>query len=183
MIPLKNRAMEGRANPKGISYLYLANDQKTAVAESRASIGEAVSVGVFKVTRDLWVVDCSVKAAEFPSIYFKEPSSKKRTIAVWSDIDRAFSQPVNRSDDVADYAPTQILAELFKQNGFDGVAFRSSLADGHNLVLFDVEAATLTGCCLYQVTKFNLEFEQAGNPYVVDGGKVSWNTVELVGPA
>jgi hypothetical protein len=167
MIPLKNRALEGRANPKGISYLHLASDQKTAVAESRAGVGEAVSVGVFKVSRDLLVVDCSVKAAEFPTFYFKEPSAKKRAIAVWSDIDRAFSQPVNRSDDAADYAPTQILAELFKQNGFDGILFRSSLADGHNLVLFDLDAARLTGCCLYQVTKFYLEFEQAGNPYEV----------------
>lgn len=31
------------------------------------------------------------------------------------------------------------LPKLFKQNGFDGIVFRSSLADGKNVVLFDVE--------------------------------------------
>jgi len=182
MIPRHNRALEGRANPKGISYLYVASDQKTAVAESRAGIGEAVSVGFFKVVRHLRVVDCSVQAAEFPTFYFNEPSPKKRAIAVWSDIDRAFSHPVNRSDDAAEYVPTQILAELFKCSGFDGIVYRSSLAEGHNLVLFDLKAAALTWCCLVQVTKFNIEFEQSSNPYVVDGGKISWNTMEIVGP-
>ena len=183
MVPLKNRAMEGRANPKGIPCLYLATDKATAIAESRAGKSEAISVGTFKVTRDLIVADCSVQSADSPPFYFKEPPPKMRTIAVWHDIDRAFSQPINRSDDAADYAPTQILADLFKHNGFDGIVFRSSLADGHNVVLFDLKAAELTGCCLFEISKINLEFEQAGNPYVVDGGKVCWNTIEIIGPA
>lgn len=183
MTPLKNRAFEGRANPKGIPYLYLATDTATAIAESRAGKSAAISVGNFRVTHDLVVVDCSVESSESLIHYFKEPSPKKRTAAVWHDIDRAFSTPVNRSDDAANYAPTQVLAELFKHNGFDGIVFRSSLAAGHNIVLFDVNAATLTGCCLYKITKVNLEFEQASNPYVVDAGKLSWNTIEIIGPS
>jgi len=183
MTPLTNRALEGRANPKGIPYLYLATDRATGIAESRAGRSEAISVGTFKVKRDLLVVDCSLQTDELPAFYFKEPAPKKRTIAVWRDIDRAFSQPINRSDEAADYAPTQILAELFKRNGFDGIVFRSSLAAGHNVVLFDLKAAELTGCCLYENTQIRLEFEQAGNPYVVDHGKVYWNTIELLGPA
>ena len=167
MTPLKNRAMEGRANPKGIPYLYLATDRATAIAESRAGKAEAISVGTFKVKRDLVVIDCSLQSAELLTFYFEEPSPQKRTAAVWRDIDRAFSQPINRSDDAANYAPTQVLAELFKHNGFDGIYFRSSLADGHNIVLFDIEAAALTGCCLYKITKINLEFEQDSNPYVL----------------
>jgi hypothetical protein len=183
MTPRKNRAMEGRTNPKGIPYLYLATDIATAIAESRAGKSEAISVGTFKVKRDLLVVDCTLQGDDVPTFYFKEPSPKKRTSAVWRDIDRAFSQPINRSDDAADYAPTQVLAELFKHNGFDGIIFRSSLSTGNNVVLFDVRAADLTGCCLYEITKIDVDFKQAGNPYVSNDGKISWNTVELIGPA
>jgi hypothetical protein len=183
MMPLRNRAIERRANPKGIPYLYLATDKATAVAESRAGCSESISVGTFQLTRDLLVVDCSLQNDESSAFYFKEPSPRKRNSAVWRDIDRAFSQPLNRSDDAADYAPTQILAELFKQSGFDGILFRSSLGTGHNVVLFDLTAAELTGCCLYEITKIKLEFEQSGNPYIVDRGKICWNTIQVVGPA
>jgi hypothetical protein len=102
---------------------------------------------------------------------------------VWRDIDHAFSRPLNRSDQHADYVPTQILTELFKTHGFDGVAYGSSLGDGHNVVLFDVQAAQLTDCCLFRVTKSKLEFEQASDPYVVSQGKVMWNTIESIIPA
>src|SRR5258708_31702309 len=43
MKPLRDRAREGRANPKGIPYLYLATDQDTAVAERRPWGGSDVS--------------------------------------------------------------------------------------------------------------------------------------------
>jgi hypothetical protein len=42
-------------------------------------------------------------------------------IAVWKDIDRALAQPVTDDHDTADYVPTQVLAEAFREHGFDGV--------------------------------------------------------------
>jgi hypothetical protein len=183
MIPRENMAMEGRANPKGIPYLYLSTDRVTAVAESRAGRKEAISVGIFEVNRDLWIVDCSISSTQSLNFYFKEPSPKKRTMAVWNDIDHAFSQPIKRSDDAAHYVPTQILAELFRHKGFDGILFSSSLANGRNLVLFDLKAAHLIQCCLYEITNINLEIQQAGNPYNVNRGKMTWNSIDLVGPA
>jgi hypothetical protein len=182
MTPLTDRAMEGRANPKGIPYLYTASDMETAIAESRASVGEPVSVGIFLTVRDLQVVDFSFGSAERIYFYFDEPDAEKRAAAVWHDIDRAFSLPVSRSDDAAGYVPTQIIAELFKQNGFDGICYGSSLGPGKNVVLFNLDAAKIQGCCLYRVTKVDVEFEQESNPYVVNAGKVTWNTVELIRP-
>ena len=44
---------------------------------------------------------------------------------VWRWIDLAFSEPVDREDSTVDYVPTQIIAELFKTNGFGGVKYRS----------------------------------------------------------
>jgi hypothetical protein len=183
MMPFKDRAMEGRANPKGIPYLYVASDMETAIAESRAGVGESVSVGSFLTVRDLQVADFSIGNDEGVHLYFEEPEAEKRADAVWQDIDRAFSLPLSRSDDAANYVPTQIIAELFKQNGFDGICYRSSLASGTNLVLFDLSMAAIHGCCLYRVTKVKVDYEQAGNPYSVRGGRVVWNTIELVSAA
>jgi hypothetical protein len=166
MKPPADRACEGRANPKGIPHLYLATHQKTAVAEVRPWIGSYVSIAKFALIRDVRVVNC-VAADRGMMMYLREPEPRERQRSVWRDIDRAFSQPVTRCDDTADYAPTQILAELFRENGLDGVAYGSSLGKGHNIVLFDLEAAALRNCGLVQVRKVKLDLSMAANPYFI----------------
>ncbi len=54
---------------------------------------------------------------------------------VWSGIGHSFSNPVTRNDSVADYVPTQIISELFKKDGYDGLAFKSALGEGYYLIL------------------------------------------------
>lgn len=49
LAPLPGHQFEGRLNPRGISYLYLSDEERTAVAEIRPWIGEWVSVGAFKL--------------------------------------------------------------------------------------------------------------------------------------
>ncbi len=145
MKPLRAEAPEGRANPKGIPYLYLSTKRDTALSEVRPWLGSLISVAQFKAIRDLTVLNCSVEESSH-IVYFNEPSAEHRDKAVWSDIDRAFSEPVTLSDRTADYVPTQILAELFKANGFDGVAYRSALDEGVNIVLFDIDDAEMINC-------------------------------------
>jgi hypothetical protein len=166
MKPLSGRASEGRANPKGIPYLYLATNRDTALAEVRPWIGSFISVGQFKTLRELRLVNCTTHQRGF-RFYLKEPSAEEREESVWADIDRAFARPVSPSDDIADYVPTQIVAELFKANNFDGVAYRSSLGDGHNVALFDLDMAELVSCFLFQVKSIRFEFQESANPYIV----------------
>ena len=65
------------------------------------------------------------------------------------------------SDDRADYAATQIVAELFRQNGFDGIAYRSSSGPGHNIALFDLNAANVApDRQLVEVTDLCLKYSQ-----------------------
>lgn len=165
MKPLKSMATEGRANPKGIPYLYLSTDKDTAMAEVRPWVGSYVSVGQFKTLKDLVLIDCSVEHKRGFVFYFEEPSSEEKESAVWADIDRAFSGPVNPSDSVADYVPTQILAELFKNNGYDGIAYKSLLGPGFNVVLFDLESADLLNCFLCRADTVAFTFSEAANPY------------------
>lgn len=168
MRPLPNAATEGRVNPKGIPCLYLATNKETAMAEVRPSVGIYVSVGQFKTLRPLALLDCSVgSGGEFINLYIEEPGVEERERAVWTDIDRAFSDPVEVSDSTADYAPTQILSEMFKREGYDGIVYRSNLGLGFNVACFDTNAADIVNCFLYKVKSVVFEFDEAGNPYFV----------------
>ena len=166
MRPLRDRATAGRVNPRGIPCLYLSTQRDTALAEVRPWIGSFVSVAQFEVMRDQNLLNCTTDDPSY-RIYFDEPGAADRETANWAAIDRAFARPVTVDDSVSAYEPTQILAELFKSEGFEGIAYRSSLGDGHNIALFDLDAAELHGCMLMTVDKVRLEVSQADNPYVV----------------
>ena len=130
MTPRRDRAIEGRANAKGIPCLYLATAKNTAIAEVRPWIGSYVSVGQFETVRDLRIIDCSHNHGD-KAYYFSVGRPRRLTAeetekAVWSNIDKAFAAPTARDDDVAEYVPTQIIAELFRHEGYDGLAYRSS---------------------------------------------------------
>jgi RES domain-containing protein len=166
MTPRASQAVEGRANPKGIPYLYLASKRDTAMAEVRAWIGSDISVARFKTVREMQIVNVVTDTRQ-SIVYMKEPIAEKREQCVWKDIDMAFARPISVSDDVADYVPTQIIAELFKGDGFDGIAYRSAVGDGDNIALFYIDTARLISCHLFRTKGMNLEFEESGNPYVV----------------
>ena len=167
MKPLAHSPYEGRVNPKGIPCLYLTTEKETAMAEVRPWIGSYISVGQFEIVKDLMLIDCFRQqgADLLHHSYMGEPDSDKRESAVWAHIDHAFSQPVSADDPTIKYIPTQILAELFRKNGFDGVVYKSLLGKGFNIALFDIDAAKLVNCFLYSAKSVAFKFEEAGNPY------------------
>jgi hypothetical protein len=166
MKPCQGTASEGRANPKGIPYLYLSKSKDTAMSEVRPWVGSFISVGQFETLRDLVLVNCSSEPRKL-MFYFEEPAPFEREQAVWSDINHAFSKPVNPSDLIADYVPTQIIAELFKNNGFDGLVYNSSLGEDLNVVVFDLDSVRLICCYLYEAKTVKFQFNQSGSPYSI----------------
>lgn len=165
MKPLPDVASEGRANPKGIPYLYVATQRDTALSEVRPWLGSLISLAQLKTLRDIVIIDCTVKNRE-DSIYFEEPDSEKKELAVWSDIDKAFSEPVTLNDRIPDYIPTQIIAEQFKNRDLDGIAYRSRFGDkGFNLPLFVLGVAQVINCSLYEAKGLSFQFEQVGNTH------------------
>jgi RES domain-containing protein len=158
MKPRPGQALEGRANPKGIPFLYFSSHRDTAAAEARSWTGEVLSVGQFKSTRGLRIVNTTQFSRK--RIFVGEPKDPSiREEAVWGDIDWAFAEPTTRSDDRSEYIPTQVLAESFRDSGFDGVAYRSSYGKGHNMVLFDPAAAQQVNCFLVRVRNVQYVFE------------------------
>jgi hypothetical protein len=169
MKPLAEKASDGRANPKGVPCLYLATQKETAVLEVRPLIGSYVSVAQFKVLKDLHLVDCSAKEMGNLERFFKADWSPEDTEKqVWTDISRAFSEPVERGDDSLDYIPTQIITETFKLAGFDGIAYKSSYGEnGFNVALFDVEAADVISSSLYRIDNVFVSMKKQDGPYCV----------------
>lgn len=166
MKPLQDSASEGRANPKGIPYLYLSTHMNTAMAEVRPWIGSYISLAQFKLLKGVRLINCTSED-EGTFLYFKEPAPEKRELAVWKDIDKAFSRPITSNETTADYVPTQIIAELFNNNGFDGIAYQSSLGEGHNITLFDLDAADLINCTLYEAKKVSFDFTPMNNTHFI----------------
>lgn len=167
MRPLRDRAREGRANPKGIPYLYVATTRDTALAEVCPWIGSLISCALFQVTRDLTLLDCMTPKPNH-RLFFGDGPVEARERCVWGDISSAFARPVSPTDDVAEYVPTQIIAELVKANGFDGIVYRSALSvEGKNIVLFDLDAAVMVNCGLFTAEAIQFNFKARGNPYSV----------------
>lgn len=176
MKPLPGQASEGRANSKGIPCLYLSTHRDTALSEIRPWLGMSISVAQFKAVRDLKLVDCIVNTRPKLRYLFSEPPPEKRDEVMWYRIDSAFSEPINPTDTSADYAPTQIIAEMFKSEGFDGLAYRSAFAGGYNVALFDITSAEQVNCFLVETKELKFEFEEIANPYYLRRDEPKGNT-------
>ena len=154
----------GRANPSGFAYLYLATDERTALAEMRPWVGESLTLAIFEIQKDINIVVCQAGPEDLGVRLFEESHSPEKIDQyVWNDISRAFGRPVNREDQESAYLPTQILAETFRAEGFDGLAYRSGLERGTNVVLFDHRIANLTHRFVYALQKVRYDFAALPN--------------------
>ncbi len=137
-MPPRGSASNGRANPKGISYLYAASGVKTAISEVRPFIGDSVTVVEFETTKSLKLVDLrnprktispyELSVDNLASIYRGMPF-----LVLLGD---ELSKPVVPRDADLEYLPSQYLCEFVKHINFDGIVYRSSLTEGDNFAIF-----------------------------------------------
>lgn len=139
--PPANKAAGGRANPAGIPYLYLSFALETTIYESRSTNQSFVSVGTFRTTMPLKVLDLA--DIEPPDFFSDDQASRVSLHRYLKKLGGELSRPISEQDTLTDYIPTQYLCEFAKSLGLDGVLYSSSLhSKGRNLVLFDPSAAT-----------------------------------------
>jgi hypothetical protein len=160
MFPLADRTREGRVNPKGIPCLYLATDKETAMSEVRPWKYSRISVASFVTAKDMFIVDCTFPTQRAtPPVRFPTEQELMESYC-WLQIASAFSEPVSATDDIADYAPTQVLADLFRLNGIDGILYKSELGEGNNVALFDIHSARVKDRFLYMVDSIQFAFHE-----------------------
>ena len=159
--PPKELATAGRANPIGIPYLYLSDSAKTTYFEVRAVYLDKLSVGTFKIERDLKLVDFIYDVNLFLAYNdgtesLKEIIIKKKVIDA---ISKDLSKPLRRYDSELEYVPTQLICEYCKRIvGADGISFESSLhRGGRNYVLFDDSAAKCMRVDVHEITQIDID--------------------------
>lgn len=137
--PSAQKASAGRANPEGISCLYLADSRDTTLHETRAGVYDYATVGKFKLLKDIKVVnlaaidkispfqeiDCNLLAINLPHL---------------QKIAYDISKPLRKHDSVLDYLPTQYISDYIKSEGFAGIEYKSTMCKtGVNFAIFDEE--------------------------------------------
>ena len=65
------------------------------------------------------------------------------------------------TDDPAAYVPTQILAELFRDEGYEAITYRSRFGKkGYNVVIFNLDDADPVDGWPYEVKKIKVAAER-----------------------
>lgn len=127
-------AQGGRLNRAGVSFLYMASDPDTAAAEVRPHPGHELSLGMFRARRDVRLARFDVDIDGF--------ASSDQQLDLYSFVraaDNAMSLPVT-PEATGRYSITQLIADVARQRGYDGVGFMSSVGAGQNVCIFDADA-------------------------------------------
>jgi len=179
MKPLGDRAHEGRVNPRGIPCLYMATDDVTAMTEVRPWAGSVLTISQLVLLKEVTLVDCT-QAAEFD---LTEPMTQQRLESNnWHVLNEAFSLPVFQAEDVADYAPTQYIAEAFRAAKYDGIMYESKVGNGKNVAIFDPAIAEVASRQLRQANKPSFSFTKVGAVTYVEKYKEMFPAPESAAP-
>lgn len=158
--PPAKYASAGRANPIGIPYLYLSDNEETILYEVRASYLDEISVATFTKNEEYQSEIIISDFTEIPTLYHPNGVNRKiKSTLLKQLISRDLSKPMRRYDSELDYIPTQFICEFIKTfTNVQGIKFRSSLHNiGSNLVLFNQETMKCRSVKKVQISKVNIK--------------------------
>lgn len=137
---------DGRANAKGIRCLYLGDSAETTIYETRAGAYDFVTVGKFKLKKDIIVVD--LKRINQISPFIEELDCLEYAINKehLNKINNEMGRIMRRSDSALDYIPTQYITDFVKSithnevAEYAGIEYKSVMHEnGYNLAIFNPE--------------------------------------------
>ncbi|HEY8037952.1 MAG TPA: RES family NAD+ phosphorylase [Methylobacter sp.] len=160
--PPKELASQGRANPAGIPYSYLASTYETAVSEIRPHTGEFASVADCQLPDSLEIIDLrNPRSTVSPFLLSDEKkiASLRGDIGFLVQLGNELTRPVVPHAAAIDYIPSQYLCEFIKKCGYHGVIYKSSVGDGTNLALFEPELVVMGNVKRYRVSRVSVDVE------------------------
>jgi hypothetical protein len=159
--PPNRLATAGRANPAGISYLYVADNAETAISEVRPYNGGFVSLALVTALERLQIFDLTSKFLLEGKDPFEVDFLKEYKLAILAaKMDEAFAAPIGPFTPDIDYAPTQVAAELIASAGYSGIRYRSSLdPEGFNYVFFQPDCFSVSYSGSARVTRVKVTHE------------------------
>ncbi len=136
--PPAYKATAGRANPEGISCLYLANSIDTTLHETRAGVYDCATVATFRLLKDIEVVNLAAIDKISPFLGGIDCNLLAINLPHLKKIAYEISKPLRRHDSSLDYLPTQYISDYIKSAGFAGIEYKSTMCkNGFNFAIFD----------------------------------------------
>jgi hypothetical protein len=151
-----------RVNRRNESVLYCADDELTAVAETRPARGYLVSICTLTLNRDARILDLCAPFQLVNPFTTDTPLWECELNELLYEFANEMSLPLERLDDEeTHYLPTQKLAEHIRARGFDGIRYPSALnQDGTNVVFFDPAIVAIGSSRLIRVKDTKVEYEE-----------------------
>jgi hypothetical protein len=153
-------ATAGRANPEGISILYLADTVKTTLYEIRAGVYDYITVGDFELQKDIEVINLADidKISPFIGIDFTQHAINMEHLKM---ICKEIAKPLRRHDSLLDYIPTQYITDYIKSKNFDGIEYISTMCQGgFNLAIFDESSFTCKQTTVYDIKDLSYTYNR-----------------------
>lgn len=152
--PPSDKAKGGRVNPTGISILYLSDSAETTLYEIRAGVYDYVTVGRFKLQKDIEVINLAGIDHISPFIgvnYGFDFLQYAVNIEHLRMIAQEIAKPL-RNDNILEYLPTQYISDYIRSKGYDGIEYVSAMRKtGSNLAIFKPDLFRCTGTSVYDV--------------------------------
>lgn len=155
--PNPDLAPDGRCNPQFITYLYTAQSKECSICEVRPNIGSLVSVARIKILKSLRLFNLSADVVVADNSEELIQNVYNSTLFLY--LNKIFSQP---SSNKWDYILSQYISEKVKNNGFDGIAYKSAVYAGKyniNYAIFNYDKCKVSSSKLYKINKINYDFE------------------------
>lgn len=156
--PPFEKTTDGRANARGIRCLYLGDTAETTIYEARAGAYDYVTVGKFKLKKDIIVVDLKKINQISPFIDGLDCLEYAINKEHLNKINNEMGKIMRRSDSALDYVPTQYITDFVKSIIHDGVEeyagieYKSVMhSDGYNLAVFDPDVFECVGTKVYRI--------------------------------
>lgn len=136
--PPINKARPGRVNKRREVVLYVADNEETAVAEARPARGNLVSAAAIHAIRDLRLVDLHAPMRLSNPFTDEVPEYELEMEHLLTAFAEELARPLRRTDDHKEYRPSQTLARLIRERGYDGIRYPSAMKPGgSNVVIFN----------------------------------------------
>lgn len=131
---------EGRNNIRGVSYMYLSEDEVTACAEIKSCIRDFISVSKFEVMRPLKLVNFS----DEKDFLWDESAEEKLSLGtLFTHLMAEYTIPVR---DSSNYGLTQIISDYIRKTGVDGICYGSFFTGKRNYTIFNSHESNIKFC-------------------------------------
>lgn len=152
---------DGRGNPKGIVYLYVSSDIKTAIAEINPLRNDTISVAVIEPQKNLAILNLANLYASTCGADDKF-TQFKRDVPI--ELTRIFNTPQH---DPNKYLLCQYVSEYIKILGYDGIRFASSKTEtdwiqgtGMNFIIFNYDKCKAISSDLFYVSDIKIDIKK-----------------------